>query len=83
MELVSVDNVVSQVFADFTSTLTVDITVLRDDVVRSISCGSAANTAVLDIPILAVQGWLILIMSVYNNELVPLFSPSSPAGVQL
>ena len=64
VELVSRENIVNQTFADFTSTLTVDISVLRDDVVRSISCGSPANTTVLDIPMLTVQGWLISIMSV-------------------
>ena len=53
-QLVSVENTTDVVFADFTSTMTIDIAVLNS--ISSISCGSPAVTSVLTVPKFAVQG---------------------------
>ena len=53
-QLVSVQNTTDVVFADFTSTMTIDIAVLNS--ISSISCGSPAVTSVLTVPKFAVQG---------------------------
>ena len=56
VELVSVENVVSQTFADFISTLVINLSVLKNDMIQSISCGSPAMTNVFTIAGFTARG---------------------------
>ena len=56
VELVSVENVVSQTFADFTSILVINLSVLNTDMIQSISCGSPAIINVFTIAGFTARG---------------------------